>query len=240
LICDLFTHVGIGCTGGGTIRGLFSSRWFGDRITTWKDTSGHRSLSWMRELGHSPSFTFVRNPWDWYIAYYIIQLRYHRWRGTFEDWFFRSRGVGFRFADLFEEMTGPDGCEYVGRFENYQADLKWIFQQVKVIPGVMTEEEYDEVFPMGGWTTSSRPWIEGYEQWFRDNMFTHRMLEAIGESDDKLAQRFGYTFQDRYYHPGGLAPSCHDEVGETTWEQEKHLASWVEWAPGPPGVFVKD
>ena len=240
MICDLFTHVGIFCSAGGTVRSLFSSRWFGDRITTWRDTSGHRPLSWMRELGWSPSFTFVRNPWDWYISYYLIQLRYHRWRGTFEDWMLHRGGGSVRYATEFERMTGPEGCEYVGRFENYQADLKWIFQQVKVIPGVMTEEEYDKAFPMAGQTYAARPWIEGYEQWIRDGLFTPMLQEVVEKSDGWLANHFGYTFEDRYYLPGGLEASRHEGVKEIAWEQEKHLASWVEWAPGPPGVFVKD
>lgn len=239
MICDQFIHVNMGSCGGGTIRGLFSSSYFGDRIK-WTYTGAHMTLrdSWERAGRKDiPSFSFMRNPWDWYLSYWMIQLRYHRWRGSFRDWFYNCRGHGLRYAGLWHGFTDP-GVTYVGRFENMEADLCWIFEQVGLIPDVIAHDEYHDAFGRAGWTYSSRPWIEGYEQWLRPYMFTHDMLGKIEQSDGELIRRYGYSFEDHYYHPGGLEHSAHQEVKEITWEQEKHLASWVEWAPGPPGVFV--
>ena len=239
MICGRFIHINMGSCAGGTIRSLFSSAYFGDRID-WIYTGAHMTLrdSWEKAGRQDiPSFSFMRNPWDWYLSRWIIQLRYHRWRGSFRDWFYGRKGRGIRFSDVWHSFTDP-GVTYVGRFENMEADLLWIFEQLGLIPQKISRQEYCDAFGRAGWTYSSRPWIEGYEQWMRADMFTADMLAEIARSDGALIEKYGYTYEEHYYHPGGLEGSAHKEVQQITWENEKHLAYWAAWAPGPPGVFV--
>lgn len=239
MICPQFIHVNMGSSGGGTIRGLFSPDHFADRIK-WIDTSPHKTLKLSIEAAGNrpiPSFTFVRNPWDWYISWWIIELRKHRWRGTFRNWFWHRHGTGLRYGDMWRIYTEP-GCTYVGRFENMEADLRWILEQVGVIPGIIKPDEYHEAFPKAGRTYPGRHWIEGFEQWLRPDMFDYDMQKEILEKDGDVILKYGYEFDQHYYHPNGVPPSYHPGVKELTWESERDLASWAEWAPGPPGVFV--
>lgn len=231
MISSEFIHIGIGSTGGGIVRGLFSPGHFGGRIK-WIDDSAHRTLRYSRERSGAPSFTFIRNPFDWYISWYLIELRYHRWRGSFHDWFYNWRGKGISLTDVWHDQTDP-GCDYIGRFENIHGDLFSILQLVDVIPGVIAEKEYWDHIGLAGCTYTSRKWVEGFEQWIRPQMIDDEIRERIEEQDKALIETYGYDFDQQFYFPGGHPPSSHAEVEDSIdWVHEQSLNNWTFFVRG--------
>jgi hypothetical protein len=231
-----FIHIGQGVSGGGIFRGLINM--FYKCLDGWHDTGAHRNLRTSRKLEPSaPSFTFVRNPYDWYIARFFIECRKHQWRDTFEKWLFERGGTGYSVSANHRYFTEP-GVDYIGRFENLKPDLQWILEQVGVIPQFISKSEYSDAFEEAGCTHPARRWIENYEQWSR-TLFTPRAKAYVEEEDAGLLEEFGYHFDDHYYCPGGTSPSSHPEVSSPIWEQEKHLAHWVSFGPGPSVVTSK-
>lgn len=230
MINERFLFVGQGVSGGGMIRAFFYK--FGNRFDGWGDRSAHRTLQYLRKREpDAPSFTFVRNPFDWYISRWQAECTYHKWRGFFEDWLFGRGGVGFSVSATHRHFTDP-GCDYTGRFENIQADFLWILQQVEIVPQFVSEEEYAESFEKVGCLHVNRLWIEGCEQWLRP-LFTPRMRVHVEKEDAEFLAKYGYHFDDYYYHPGGAGPSNHLGVAKVGWEEEKHLANWVSFGPRP-------
>lgn len=230
MINSHFIHVGQGISGGGMIRGFFHH--FGSRLDGWGDRSAHRTLQYMRKREpNAPSFTFVRNPYDWYIARWKTECRYHKWRAPFEQWIFGRGGIGFSVSATHRYFTDP-GCDYVGRFENIIEDFLWILKQVEVIPQYIEELEYCEAFEKAGCLHPNRPWVEGWEQWARA-LFTAKTRAYVEREDAEFLEEYGYHFDDHYYHPGGAGSSNHLGVASLGWEEEKHLANWVSFGPGP-------
>jgi hypothetical protein len=229
MISKDFIHIGQGVSGGGTFRGIVHR--FEGRFEL-VSRRAHQNLREARKIEpNAPSFTFVRNPYDWYLARFFIDCRYHQWRSSFEKWLFERNGTGYSVSADHRYFTEP-GVDYIGRFENFKVDLLWILKQVRVIPQIISEQEYNNTFNKVGLTYVHRPWIENYEQWARA-LFTPKLRAYVEEEDGAFLEKFGYRFEDHYYCPGGTGVSKHPEVSSIIWEQEKHLANWTSFGPSP-------
>ena len=91
MFCREFCHIGLGDTGEGVIRNAIVNHLetpkdgSPSRITV-LDGGAHRSARHAPpEAG--PAFTFVRNPWDWYISAWIHDLKEHRVECSFFAWY---------------------------------------------------------------------------------------------------------------------------------------------------------
>lgn len=234
MICKHFAHIGVGSTGEGIIR-VLCDRLLAPRID-FINTQAHRTLDFVRTFSDAPSFTFVRNPFDWYISWYLVEMKYHRWRGGFEDWFYHRRSP-LRMWAHWRYMTGQ-GCDYVGRFECYEEDLISIWEAL--IPNIVTREEVRVAYRQHCYLYPTRPWIEGIEQWLREDLYTDAMVEEIYHVDAPLFEQYGYSFEEHYFFPGGLPPSMHKNTEGISWSEAKKLSvCWAEWGPGRRGPFVR-
>jgi hypothetical protein len=188
-------HVGIGDTGEGMIRSAFQDHLISTGRLTLINGDAHMTLEFARTLSSAPSFTFVRNPWDWAISFYLHQLHTRDWRGSFRDWFWFRDSKGVSFTDHFHKFTDP-GVEYIGRFENYKQDFIRIVSAI--IPHIVTEEELDSWFPSVYRQWCNRPWISGIEQHLRGELYDQKMIERVYKRDAEIIERFGYDFDHLY------------------------------------------
>lgn len=188
-------HVGIGDTGEGMIRTAFYDHLIKEGRIEFINDDAHMTLAFARTLSDAPSFTFVRSPWDWYISWYIHELKEHRWQGTFRKWFYERDEGGVCFATYWHKFTDP-GVDYVGKFENFKEDLIRIVPTI--IPHIVTAEEVESWFPQIYRQWSNRTWLAAIEQWLRDELYTSDMIEKVYIQDAELIERFGYDFNQKY------------------------------------------
>jgi len=231
------THIALGRTGGGIARYILRDMLSGKM--RWLDTRTHLPLRYARSHhpDAGPSFSFIRNPFDWYISWYFSELEIHRWRGGFEDWFYNREGIPYQSLDphagekrgmwmwnqwlYMTETKKGEGCavDYVGRFENYLEDL--VFILAAIIPDRVSAKEIRAWFPKA---CGKARGVSGVEQWFRDEMYTDRMVDDIREQDAPIFEKYGYTFEERYFHAGGCGKSCHLGIGDIGWKRERVLS----------------
>jgi hypothetical protein len=188
-------HIGIGDTGEGMIRSAFQDHLISTGRLRLIDESAHMTLEYARTLTDAPSFTYVRNPWDWSISLYIHQLHTRNWRGKFRDWFWTRDREGVSITAHFHYFTDP-GPDYVGRFENFKADLVRIVPSV--MPHIVTPAEVTSWFPKIYRQWCNRDWISGIESCMREELFAPDMIERVYERDAEIIERFGYDFADEY------------------------------------------
>lgn len=241
MLSDRFACSLIGSTAGSWTRhvlGGLNVKWYGE--------SAHCPLShYKAQYGDlPPAIGHIRNPFDWYLSKYLLCLRFHFWRSGFRDWFYNCvppgegrKGICMWRKFSFMGAVEPGGgiaYDYIIRFENLLDDVIYVLGQV--VPDLITEEEIRAEFPAVamGWRWTYQ---EGIEQWLRDELYIPEIVEQIYEQDAPIFERFGYTFEQRYYHtqpPGGS--SYHEGINVGNWEQEKQLSQhWtkMEGRPGP-------
>jgi hypothetical protein len=225
MICTRFIYVDLGRTGSNVVRNMLCHRLTLD----WIDATPHVPLGHARNVQPTrlPSFTFVRNPFDWYISYYLRDMEMHYWRGTFRDWLF-DRRIQLRWMSDHWSWMGCSDVDHVGRFETLLDDMIRIFGAI--MPDLVTAEQIREWFPeCAAWSYGSTC-IEGVEQWMRDELYGADMVELVYEKDADLFGQFDYTFEERYYHPGGCGASRHEGVTVGDWEGERGVTeNWAAW-----------
>lgn len=210
MICKDFIHIGLGDTGEGIVRYALHSRLTKKSKVKMIDDRAHLSLQVSHDIlrgagieSFPPSFTMVRNPFDWRISFYIHELRMQRFQGRFQDFCLRHRPsciaglphAGVRMIDYWDAMGGPH-IDHIGQFEHFQRDFTHIL--LLLIPSIVDTEEIATWFPQiyGAW--SGRPWIENIEQHMRDELYTPDLIERVYEEDSYFFERWGYTFEERY------------------------------------------
>ena len=221
MICTRFIYVDIGRSGSMNVRNLILT----ELNLSWIDAHAHLSLRACRSLqpSHLPSFTVVRNPFDWYISYYLRDLQIHRWRGSFREWVSATKMAELGYSHHWVDMGGQE-VDHVGRFETLSDDLDKIF--AAIIPDLVTSEQLRE------WWPRYCSYMRGIEQWLRDELYDTDMVEAVYKKDAVLFERFGYTFEERYYFGWCLPgiPSAHPGVIADNWESERSVSdNWALW-----------
>ena len=196
MIGERIIHVGIGSTGESIIRNAFQEYFITPGRLHIINADAHQPLIFARTLSDAPSFTFVRNPWDWRISYWKTELLTHDWANTFRAWFYERDQRISSFTRQWHYFTDP-GIDYVGKFETFAEDLIRILPQI--IPDIITEEEIKSWFPrIYKHAAGYYPWMSGVEQWMRDELFDYDMMYQVYEEDAELIERFGYTFDQKY------------------------------------------
>jgi hypothetical protein len=192
-------HIGIGDTGEGMIRVAFTANLINTHKIRFIDTRAHMNLEHARELSKAPAFTFVRNPWDWYISLYIHRLRNRRWKGSFQDWFYNRDELTFQQTfDYFCNIDGELGIDLgnIGKFETFKEDVIRIIP--KLIPDIVSTADAQAWFPSIYRQWSNRPWIEGIEQHLRGELYNEHMNQKVMLQDAWIISTFGYSFYDVY------------------------------------------
>lgn len=227
MICKQFIHIGLGDTGEGMVRHAVQNFMRDEKgLGKMIDTRAHLSLFTSQEVllkeGFKPeemplAFTMIRNPRDWYISWWIHELRNHRYQGSFYDFVLnwhqgymnpaRFRETvgremtwpGLRMLDFWDYMTTPaPGCPniaFIGQFEHFRRDFTQIFAHKL---GLYPVEQIDEWFPAiyGQW--HGRAWIENIEQWMADELYDRMLRRHVEVQDAPIFKRWGYKWNDRY------------------------------------------
>ena len=179
MICKELIHIGIGDTGEGVVRNAIFNHLVKTKRIHNIDGGAHIPLSMARAFSNAPAFTFVRNPFDWYISHWMHELKMHRCQSRFDVWFYQllAKGGMFKHWGYYTVADNPIG--FVGRFEYLEEDLADIL--VAIIPDIVTTDEVWSWFPEAYRQWCLRPWIEGVEQWMRD-----AKLEEIEEGTSDI------------------------------------------------------
>lgn len=250
MISETICHCGIGNSGGTGVRKALSNCL--SPQPKWIDHRAHLPCSHTFEAYHiiAPHIGQVRNPFDWYISTYMTELRYHRWRGGFQDWFYNrqsipyqslreDRTVGVWMWDSFlyfsevEKGQGPT-YTYILRAENLLNDLLYALRQL--VPDRLNDNLLIQRWDNWACLESRRLWTEGIEQWMRDDFYTPEMIEQVCEQDRPIFERFGYSYEQNYYFLGGSGVSCHrTKIGD--FESEKKLSGHWKVFDDPPGPW---
>ena len=196
MISDRIVHIGMGSTGESIIRNAFHKYFSITGKLCFVDTKAHQSLVFARTLSDAPSFTFIRNPWDWRISYWKTELLTHRWANTFRSWFYELDKNVSSLTKQWHYFADP-GIDYVGKFETFAEDLIRILPEI--IPEIVTGNEIKSWFPkIYMHAAGYYPWISGVEQWMRDELFDCDMIDQVYKEDAELIERFGYSFDQKY------------------------------------------
>lgn len=193
MICKQFIHVGMGDTGEGIIRHALHDH-LGGRVH-FVNSDAHLPLRRGRKFSDGPSFSFIRNPFDWYISFWIHECKTRRWRGQFRDWLIGREGIGACMQRDWNYITDP-GVDYVGRFETLKEDFANILSEL--IPNIVTTAEVLGWFPEAYKMWGGRPWMEGIEQNMRKELFTPELVDLVYQQDQYIFKQWGYAYEDRY------------------------------------------
>ena len=214
MICKHFIHIGLGDTGEGLIRNAIARNL--GKMPELKMIDGrahlllvHAKQVWEKECPGKPLppvITWVRNPFDWRISFWIHQLMNRRYAGTFYDFCTKhdagyirpefSTGPGVRMIDYWN-MHGLGEADFVGKFETIKEDMCQILPKLLKPVGV-TRKLVESWFPSCYTYWRGRQWIECIEQWMREELYPPDLIERVYEEDAYLFDRFGYTFEEHY------------------------------------------
>lgn len=191
-----FIHIGMGDTGECIIRYAIHKYLERPKLVSFVNDVAHLSLHESRKFSSAPAFSFIRNPFDWYISFWIHRLKTQRWRGTFRSWMLGgNEGQGVCMYDFWKHFTEP-GVEYVGQFETLRDDFARILSTL--IPDIVSHGDVLKWFPDAYNTWGNRPWIECIEQHMREELYTPDLIERVYEQDKPIFEKWGYKYEDRY------------------------------------------
>jgi len=139
---------------------------------------------------------FVRNPWDravslyyWWNASTLTGLDFNDWIRAGSDMRFREYAQKLKFDPFdqmkyFQDEDGQDMVNFVGQYENLDADAKVIAKRLRC-----------DIASLPHMQVSKRPRLEGltpvpYQQLYRPDT-----ADMIAERCRTLIERFGYTFE---------------------------------------------
>ena len=195
MISKRFIHIGMGDTGEGIVRKVLHEHLAKPDKVSFVKTDAHMSLAASREVcPDAPAFTFVRNPWDWYISRWMHRLKNHRCRQPFLTHLADPNEVSM--TQQFDWFVGDRRNLRTGRFENMESDLASILHSL--VPDILSEEDVLGWFPEAwrGW--ANRAWCENVEQHMRDSLYDRHAMSWVAERDSGIIEEFGYGYEDRY------------------------------------------
>lgn len=150
---------------------------------------------------HLPVFSFVRNPWDWYVSWYFFSKKHgknaffnevsdfgqrdfkHTLLHAFNLDFLRNSGVGGYTLFVMHALDGDLDEHRIGRFENLRADLMRILQEIADVPEVMHDAIMND------------PKVNAVERSPYQEYYDDELRTLVQDRDRPLIERFGYTFK---------------------------------------------
>ena len=204
LATDRFLLGSIGRTGTGAL-----ARWLGQIeglqvVVAWAHLSFPAMVTKCREAGIAvpPTWTVIRNPWDWYVDMYLWQRRHAIIRSqTFKEFVWTTRhepGRGGYFKPQVSQWygLGADKAEYVTSFENYDEDV--MRTVLALIPDLIIEEairqKIEETESVGdSFTPEGKVWRLEPPGSYRD-YYDDESCQWVAEMDKAIIKQFGYDF----------------------------------------------
>jgi hypothetical protein len=183
MLCERFLHIHIPRCGGSLVRSLIKELLINTEKLSSVREDTHAPLSRGKALfPDAPSFTLVRNMWDWRVSLWSRHVETGCCCVSFGDWLKDS----LSFMDWWDNL-GAEGVDYIGRFEKLDVEIRRIFHIL--MPDLLTDEEILlAITRIGPVRTSSWhvPW-----PWLYKEMW---MVDHVYEQDGELIDRFGYEF----------------------------------------------
>jgi hypothetical protein len=195
MISERFIHIGMGDTGEGIVRKVLHEHLQRPGKVAFAADAAHMSLAASRAIcPDAPAFTFVRNPWDWYISRWMHRLRNRRCRQPFATYL--TSPTEETMTEKFSWYVGDRPNTVVGRFESLETDLARMLHSL--IPDILSEADILGWFPEAwrGW--ANRAWSESVEQHMRDSLYDRHLAAIVAERDAGIIEEFGYGYEDRY------------------------------------------
>jgi hypothetical protein len=205
MICADFMHIHITRCGGSAVRRALSkfSQW--EDGPEFFDDAAHRPLLMARavlvekdySLDRCQSFTFVRNPFDWQISYWLSQLRAHYYSGTFRDCVLNYQaGLGAPTSLYYcYQYMGGDEIDHVGQLEHFERDFLRIMEAVA--PS-LPQEQIEAYLPIALMANGQPRYPALIEQHMREELYTPDLIEIVSERDGPILERWGYSFEEKY------------------------------------------
>ncbi len=130
------------------------------------------------------AFGFVRNPWARMVSFYHYAAKNYSVKASFKAWLttmnhhLRADSIAFKPLQRRPQMWWLHGCDFIGRFENLEADFAHIVEQI-------------------GWEPRPLPHINqsGHGNWRREYDDVTRAF--VQENFAQDIARFGYSFDER-------------------------------------------
>jgi hypothetical protein len=139
-------------------------------------------------------FTFVRNPWDRAYSDYLWMQKFSGVKASFKEYMFNEGAFKKILTDTsdhhylgdhkisqsdFFSMEGPLKLDFVGRFENFNIDIKIILKNL----GILTPFDSHE--------------NKGKRELNYSNFYTGSMKKWVEKSYERDITAFEYSFEDK-------------------------------------------
>jgi hypothetical protein len=139
-------------------------------------------------------FTFVRNPWDRAYSDYIWMQKFSGVKGSFKEYLFNKGAFKKILTDSsdhnylgdhkilqsdFFNMDGPLKLDFVGRFENFNEDIKLILKSLDILTPFDSHEN------------------KGQRELNYSNFYTDTMRKWVEKSYERDISLFKYSFEDK-------------------------------------------
>lgn len=229
---SLFVH--IPRTGGTFLREYFRMV-YGKNIIQFGHTRLAEGIQFLRqlfiyferplvELDNYFKFTFIRNPWDWYVSRYF----YFRRSPVVEKHVSITCDSGLQYMDFIEKfpifkehmvwgsseclnfwlsyryrdmcfVDGKDFMDYVGRFEDMEGSINEIFKRCDATSKISYQPFYHDA------ERRAHPSEDRLkDKIFNDTVHEHysyyydqELIDLVYEKDKEIIDRFGYQYEDK-------------------------------------------
>lgn len=130
----------------------------------------------LREHSDYFSFSFIRNPWERMLSFYLFD-KAGSTKYSFESWLQLIR-IRNRFAQSMSFFIMDDDkprVDFVGRYETYQTDIEYVCDRLNI--------EYEELPVLN--KTNHNYYVDYYD---------NKTKELVGRMYEKDILNFGYEF----------------------------------------------
>lgn len=160
-----------------------------------------------RKLPVPPAVTIIRNPWEWYVAFWswVRVVDYNHFQGDLAKYIRmvsqKEYGACVSLSIYWETMQA-DMAQYVCRMENWREDIISAFTEIGIIPELVTTAQADKIISSVGIARHDREpnhdkkrtqWkgLRPYQEYYKDQ----ESIDLVTEMDQELIERFGYDFE---------------------------------------------
>jgi len=146
---------------------------------------GHKSVSEIGKPGDIFIFSFIRNPWDWYVSRYFFEKGFKD-IPSFKEYIKEINDQWL--IDIFNKYCFKDGkylIDYMGRFEDIPKSIK----DIHTFSGINPKISY-EIFCKGNnENRRNNTTHDHYTKYYDDEL-----IKIISKKDKIIIDKFSYSF----------------------------------------------
>lgn len=187
----------------------------------WRFSSGNTQQGYIQQhlpipkelfpLDNYFKFTFIRNPWDWYVSRYfyfcrspvvenglsikcdsgLIGVDFIKRFPTFKEHMLwgNSKSPNFWLNSRYQDMCFVDGknlINYVGKLENIEESINEVFKRCNIISQVSYQDFYRDADRFFNGTTHKH-----YSCYY-----DKELIDLVYEKDKKIITKFNYNYTE--------------------------------------------